>query len=251
MSITLYCDLELYAEACELVKIVPNASCQILATNDILASDNYLMLRKNGLYFYSNLFKPINLQELYSDFILKRRNGIHNDMLIQAIGVHSQDTTALDITAGLGRDSILMSLAGIKVKMIESNPSLAIILNYLCTKFAKLLPNLQCEFGDSYYLLTANQLDNYDVVYVDPMFNDGKVALAKKDMQLIDLLVTNSSAVKLNYSVEDLFNSAVRHCVNKVIVKRDNKQAPITTTVNATYSKKGKTIRFDIYQCAK
>ena len=41
----------------------------------------------------------------------------------------------LDLTAGLGRDSILMALAGFNVTMLENNPYLAIILNYLSANF--------------------------------------------------------------------------------------------------------------------
>jgi len=88
----------------------------------------------------------------------------------------------------------------------------------------------------------------YNLIYLDPMFNDGKQALAKKDMQLIDLLIHQ---VSLKYATDNqaLFELARKRCRQKLIVKRDNKQAELVSQPVPTYLKKGKTIRFDVYQC--
>lgn len=249
--VILYYEPELYDEALDLASIIPNSSCQQLCQNEQLELELYLYLRKDGLYLFSSSFKPINLLNFYSEFIVKRRASIHRELLIQAIGMREQNLSALDITAGLGRDSILMSLAGFNVTMIESNPYLAIILNYLCGKFTSQLPSLKLIYGDSYKILTERNQNIYDLIYVDPMFNDSKKALAKKDMQLIDLLINQVSDVNINYSSHDLLVCAVDNCRNKVVVKRDNKQSSLSDKITVTYNKKGKTIRFDVYQCTK
>ena len=210
-----------------------------------------LVLSSDGLWFMSQHFKPLNLTEFYSNFILMRAKSVQRETLIQAANIkvnQENQIKALDLTAGLGRDSILMSLYGYQVTMVESNPYLAVILKFLTTTFSNRLPLLQLVYMDNLNFLKAN-LDRYDIVYLDPMFQDGKQALAKKDMQIIDQCQLMISEQQEPRSNDELFAQAKKSCSNKLIIKRDNKQACLVASPKPTYSKLGKTIRFDIYQC--
>ncbi len=211
-----------------------------------------LYLQPEGLVVYTPLLPAFNLYDFYSQFLNRRAANISREILLQAINLKSplaQPLMALDATAGLGRDSILLALAGFEVTMLERNPYLAVILNYLLTTFAKELPWLKMVYASSYEFLntTATQ---YDVVYLDPMFMDNKHAKSKKDLQIIDYLVgmVEDAAGGVTDDMGQLFALAKNHCRNRIIVKRDNKQATLITTPKPTYSKSGKTVRFDVYQ---
>lgn len=249
MSIKLYYTEEYLQEhALTLASIVPDSQVILFDAAMIADEQLYLLLNNDTLLLVSSLFKPFDLGVFYNEFIIKRKPGLKREILLQAINLKigaDELLEALDLTAGLGRDSILMALAGFRVTMLENNPYLAIILNYLSIDFHAQLKLTVQYISNDQYLQTSKQ--KYHVIYFDPMFADGKNALAKKDMQLIDLmikLVDNSEAV----SNEEVFNLARAHCLNKLVIKRDNKQQCLIPKPDPTYTKSGKTIRFDVYQ---
>lgn len=245
-----YSDSQLALVAQELAAIIPNSVAVECNNPSSSVGELFLCLQTDGLVIYTTGFKPFNLATFYSEFIKKRRASLSRENLIQAINLHPnksvQPISILDLTAGLGRDSMLLSLYGYQVTMLENNPYLAIILNYLCHTFKTQLAELKIIYTHNYDYLYSTTED-FDAIYWDPMFADNKQALAKKDMQLIDLFInkaTNTEQVE-NAVLFDLIRS---HCLHKLIVKRDNKQANLLTNPKPTYSKTGKTIRFDIYQ---
>ncbi len=211
-----------------------------------------LYLQPDGLVVYTPSLPTFKLYDFYSQFLNRRVTNVHREILLQAINLKSssaQPLMALDATAGLGRDSILFALAGFEVTMVERNPYLAVILNYLLTTFAKELPRLKMVYARSHEFL-ASVATQYDVVYLDPMFMDNKHAKSKKDLQIIDYLVdlTEDAAGGATDDMAQLFTLAKEHCRNRIVVKRDNKQATLIPTPKPTYSKSGKTVRFDVYQ---
>ena len=144
-----------------------------------------LYLQPDGLVVYTPSLPAFKLYDFYSQFLNRRATNVHREILLQAINLKSssaQPLMALDATAGLGRDSILFALAGFEVTMVERNPYLAVILNYLLTTFAKELPRLKMVYARSHEFL-ASVATQYDVVYLDPMFMDNKHAKSKKDLQ--------------------------------------------------------------------
>lgn len=230
--------------------IVPDM--QLVGELSANISDNiYLYYDDTGLNVYAEHFKPVNLTDFYRQFITKRRSSLKNENLLQAINLNKlkslDNITALDLTGGLGRDSILMALAGINVTVVEENPYLVIILNYLKVTFTAELSDFNVIYGDSAKYLSTNQQE-YHIIYYDPMFADNKQALSKKDMQLIDLFIEKHNSLN-NDVVTDLIYNYVKPICHKLIVKRDNKQATFINQPKPTYQKLGKTIRFDVYQC--
>ncbi|MBX9597379.1 MAG: class I SAM-dependent methyltransferase [Burkholderiales bacterium] len=249
MSIKLYYTEEYLQEyALTLASIVPDSQVVLFDAAMIVDEQLYLLLNKDTLLLVSSLFKPFDLDLFYNEFIIKRKPGLKREILLQAINLRTgtdELLEALDLTAGLGRDSILMALAGFRVTMLENNPYLAIILNYLSINFCAQLKLTVQYISNDKYLQTNSQ--KYHVIYFDPMFADGKSSLAKKDMQLIDLMIkfVSDSAFVNN---EEVFNLAYAHCLHKLVIKRDNKQRCLIPKPDPTYVKSGKTIRFDVYQ---
>lgn len=245
-----YRNSNLEQQAAELMANIDLMSLGLIESEAEIDANAYLCLEEDGLYVYSRQFKSLNLKSFYGEFISKRKAGIKSEILIQAINLRATSDKiicGLDTTAGLGRDAILMSLAGYQITMLENNPYLAVILNYLCIEFSVQLPFLQVIYIDNLSYL-GNSLENYNFIYLDPMFNDGKQALAKKDMQLIDLFIHQFDSNDI-LNPQELFNLARLKCQQKLVVKRDNKQAELVAKPKPTYVKKGKTIRFDVYQC--
>lgn len=217
----------------------------------------YLQLDYNGLAIVCDEFKLTYIKDLYTNLI-KRLKALNQELLVKSVKVKGLDKLhVLDITAGLGRDSILLANAGHHVTMIEKNPILAVILSYVIQN--KIVPgslNLKLIHDNSHDYLLQSDLPLSHVIYMDPMFQDNSKAKAKKEMQLItillaldeDISIANLSSQKnLIFSNEKLFNLAHKHATNRVIVKRDDKQASIVDTPKVSFSKLGKTVRYDIY----
>jgi 16S rRNA (guanine1516-N2)-methyltransferase len=202
----------------------------------------FLRLDNVGLAIVSKQFQPLYIHNIYAKVYLRKKK-IASELLIQAIKSKPDiNTLIIDATAGLAKDALLLSLYGYKVIMLEQNPLLATVIYYAILE--KLIPatNLQLFFINSLDYFKANLDIKPYAIYLDPMFNKAGKTLAKKDMQIIDLLAKDT---KQSDDVE-LFNVSYSLC-KKLIVKRDNKQQALVTKPLPTYSKQGKTIRYDIY----
>lgn len=259
-----YNDQALHSTAVSIAAIVPG--CRLCLVSELIANNNRnlsqnknktdlkLLLKYDGLWLYSLQFKPLNLKLYYENFIQVRRRSLNNEILLKAINLKFLTKVpifALDLTAGFGRDAILMSLYGYQVTMVENNPFLALILNFLRLTFAAYLPNLNILYADNYEFLKQKNTHKYDLIYLDPMFEDGKQALAKKEIQMINLCISQAERLDMIVNNEKLFAECKKHCTQKIIVKRDNKQPWLVSAPKPTYSKVGKTVRFDVYQCTK
>ena len=247
-----YRDLTVYTKAVELASIVPECELMLYSDMETMNLNTALILDADGLWVHTQLFKPLNLKAFYAEFILKRQKQLKQELLLQTINLKIDDVIkVLDLTAGLGRDSLIMALYGYQVTMLENNPYLALILAYLCNEYqAYFNLNLKVIYTDNQEFLKNSQ-QKYDVIYCDPMFQDGKQALAKKNMQLIDIFLGLTANIQQNEEVNSAnwFQLCKINCSKKIIVKRDNKQAFLFANLKPTYSKTGKTIRFDVYQC--
>lgn len=269
-------DESLRGEAAELIAITQEVHVITELPKDV---NTYLQLDQNGLAIVSSEFKLTYVKDLYSK-LWQRLKTLNQELLIQAMKIKGLNQLNIwDITAGLGRDAILLANAGHKVTMVERNPLLALILNYIIKN--KILPgtdNLNLVHIDSidYLLQNHNLLPN--VIYLDPMFQDNSSAKSKKDMQIVELLLHATLASELSnnnrnnnlYVIDEninlnkqsshcnnfiasnneninLFYLAYKTTFNKVVVKRDNKQIAIVELPVPNYNKLGKTIRYDVY----
>ena len=221
------------------------AESLVLKKNNI-----YLQLDQKGLAIVSPEFKLTYVDELYKK-LNERLKKLNQELLIRTVKIKGLSHLQVwDLTAGFGKDAILIANAGHQVTMVEKNPLLAIILNYVILH--KIVPgteNLKLIHMDSLNYLLQEQLVPPHVIYLDPMFQDNKSAKAKKDMQIIALLVDvmTDNFVYTADGNERLFTLAYKTALNKVIVKRDNKQETLLKTPFVSYAKPGKTIRYDVY----
>jgi|GEM_PF-858725 len=214
---------------------------QLNICTDLPGDDIFLRLDEDGLAIITKQFQPLYVHDIYNKVYL-RKDNLSRELLIQAIKIKpAPDILIIDATAGFAKDSVLLGLYGYKVLMLEQNPILATIVYYAMNNRIIPADNLQLIFTNSLDYFKTNQNIEPYAIYLDPMFKKQDTALAKKDMQIIQLLTKDETN-----SDTELFKLAYPLC-KKLIVKRDNKQAVLVPAPLPTYSKQGKTIRYDIY----
>jgi 16S rRNA (guanine1516-N2)-methyltransferase len=156
--------------------------------------------------------------------------------------------TALDATAGLGEDSILLAAAGFRVHLYEYNPIIAALLEDAMKRaeeipeLAEAVSRMTLHTGDSIQAM-HNLPDAIgmipDMVLLDPMFPERhKSALVKKKFQLLQQLEAPCS------TEEELLQAALQTGTRKVIIKRPLK-GPYLAGKKPSYSISGKAIRYD------
>ncbi len=162
------------------------------------------------------------------------------DPLGRAIG--KTNTHVVDATAGLGGDTLLLSMMGLHVVAIEQSPILFVILRDRIDNMLTVEQRSRVRlcFGDSQLLLPTLP-PPVDVVYLDPMFPPRRKtsALPKKElMELRELAAKPASG-------SELLNTALGVAVNRVVVKRLPESEPIGRAPD--WQHQGKTVRYDVY----
>ena len=112
-------------------------------------------------------------------------------LLKKAIGWQSTSQKhILDTTGGLGHDAFILALLGQKITVLEKNTGLCILIEEALNN----LPNLS-YFNDAKNNISVinkdsraflSSVENFDVIYVDPMFNSKKKLKRTKQMEFLD-----------------------------------------------------------------
>ena len=151
---------------------------------------------------------------------------------------------ALDATAGLGEDSLLLAAAGFHVRMYEKDPVIAALLEDAMNR-AKELPELSAAvsrmelFKEDSISAMKNTDTSPDIILLDPMFPQRqKSALVGKKFQLIHILEKPCEDEK------DLLDAAISAHPRKIIIKRPLKGSFLGGR-KPDYSISGKAIRYD------
>ena len=182
-----------------------------------------------------------------SDKLLWRYQNLNKaqEPLLRAISWKAnQSLTIWDLTAGLGRDSALLSASGCKVLMFERNLILQILLRYALLKaqHANLLPQLNLHCEDAF--LALPQLTQHglpDLAYMDPMYPErNKSSLVKQDLRIVKKLVGNDE------DAAQLLQLALKYGIPKVIVKRP-KGAEYLGNIQPHHNIQAPNTRFDVY----
>ena len=178
-----------------------------------------------------------------------KRNNLQQEFLVKASKLKgvTGPMTAVDATAGLGEDSLLLAAAGYEVRLFEYDPVIAALLRDALER-AREIPSLSeiagrmilCE-GDSIAALT-NMDPSPDLILLDPMFPARqKSGLIKKKFQLLQQLERPCS------DEEDLLRAAISAKPRRILIKRPLK-GPFLAGMKPDYSLNGKAIRYDVMQ---
>ena len=189
----------------------------------------------------------LSYQGDFENMLHRVTNGrLQHEMLAKAVKTDQENLKAIDATAGMGEDSLLLAACGYQVTLYEQNPVIAILLKDALRRAKKntvlkdIVSRMQLGEGDSIEHLNK-RLDPVDVIYLDPMFpGRQKSGLINKKLQLIQKLEPPCSKETA------LFDAAMAAQPSKIIVKRPLKSPYLDERV-PSYSLKGKAIRYDCY----
>ena len=216
----------------------------VLLTSDQSLCDLFLCYEEEGLTLSDgNLSLTANLMSMYNRI---RPGKLQHEILLKAAKLKGLDHTpvAIDATAGLGEDSIILAAGGFLVHLYEYDPVIAALLSDALER-AKESPELSeiasrmiLHEEDSVKALLSCTLKP-DLILLDPMFPERqKSALVKKKFQLLQRLESPCSDEK------DLLSAALSAVPRKIVIKRPIK-GPFLAGRKPDYSTGGKAIRYD------
>lgn len=169
-----------------------------------------------------------------------------HEMLAKVSKTKEMGLKAIDATAGMGEDSILLAANGYDVTLHEQNPVIAALLKDALRRAKKhpvlkpIVERMHLVEGNSIDLM-PKRLDEPDLIFLDPMFPARqKSGLINKKLQLIQKL--EQPCVEES----ELFGAALAAHPKKIIVKRPLK-GPYLADREPNYTVKGKAIRYDCY----
>ena len=175
-----------------------------------------------------------------------RPDRLGRELLVRAARVRGVEApTAVDATAGLGEDSLLLAAAGFTVTMFEKDPVIAALLRDALERAASnpqlagVAARMTLVEGDS--VAGLRELDfSPDVVFLDPMFPERtKSAAVKKKFQLLHHLERPCE------DEETLLSAALAAGPRKVVIKRPPK-GPWLAGARPSHSLAGKAVRYDV-----
>lgn len=178
-----------------------------------------------------------------------RPDRLGRELLVRAARVRGVDApTAVDATAGLGEDALLLAGAGFSVTLFERDPVIAALLADALERatdepaLAGAVARMRLVEGDSVAGLRAmgERGERPDVVFLDPMFPERrKSAAVRKKFQLLHRLERPCA------DEEALLGAALAAGPRKVVVKRPPK-GPWLAGARPSYALAGKAVRYDV-----
>lgn len=175
-----------------------------------------------------------------------RIGNLQRELLVRAAKVKKPEgiPVAVDATAGLGEDALLLAAAGFSVRLYEYDPVIAALLKDTLRR-ASQIPELapivgRMEVREENSLTALPQLaESPDVILLDPMFPERqKSALIKKKFQLLQQLESPCA------EEDALVHAAMEAHPRKIVIKRPLK-GPNLAGIKPSHSLKGKAIRYD------
>ena len=175
-----------------------------------------------------------------------RQDRLGGELLVKAARVRGVDVpVAVDATAGLGEDSLLLAAAGFRVIMFEKDSVIAALLRDSLERAAAVselepvVGRMELVEGDSVAGLRALGFAP-DVVFLDPMFpGRTKSAAVKKKFQLLHRLERPCE------NERELLDAALATGPRKIVIKRPPK-GPWLAGAKPSHQLSGKAVRYDV-----
>jgi len=183
-------------------------------------------------------------------FFYKRVTTTNQGLLKACNNKQRSIRSLLDLTGGWGLDSFILAQHGKQVTTLEQNKHLySVILQSLNnarlhshSKAAAARIELK-RVNSLDFLNATDKREDFDCIYLDPMFPDHKSgAKPAKEMQILQKLTGN-------LDIDDCFEKALERALKRVVVKRPAK-SPTISSRKPDIIYREKTIRFDVYLTA-
>ena len=177
-------------------------------------------------------------QSMQLNYGLKEYQGLLDSPhpLLTAVG--KTRGTLLDACGGLGKDSFILAHHYFDVTTCEINLLIYILLSQAVDQYTQQCPlKWQTTHQQAQNLMTPNC---YDIVYLDPMFQEKRSAKPKQGMQLLQI-----AADKTPFQDWEL---AWKSAKKRLVIKQHAKSSIITALPSPSHQVKGKrNIRYDVY----
>jgi len=197
-----------------------------------------------------NRVRPFFIDFLGGSLRNRLRTSSSKEPLVRAVSARSaRPPSVLDATPGLGRDAILLALAGSHMTLVERVPVLVALLEdgvrrarEQLERWARKPLSVHIEYGDSVaWIESTPKEDAPQVIYLDPMFPArSKTALVKLEMRLVREIAGESGDVR------PLFEAALGTARGRVVVKRP-KGAEFLCGRRPDFEIDASGVRFDVY----
>lgn len=204
----------------------------------------YLRLNQDGLSLCKG---ALSMQGDYTQMLSRVLPGkLQHEKLVKAAKIKGtfEHPTAIDATAGMGEDTLILAAAGFEIQMYEKDPVIAFLLKDTLRRAAKveelapIVARMHVIEGDS---IAAMRECTFmpDLIYLDPMFPARtKSGLIKKKFQLLQQLESPAS------DGEEMLQAAIMAKPRKIVIKRPQK-GEYLGGMKPGYSIPGKAIRYD------
>lgn len=175
-------------------------------------------------------------------------NNLNGELIVKAAKLKDagERPLAVDATAGLGEDSILLAAAGFSVMLFERDPIIAALLRDALRRAAESDETViresaarMCLFEEDSLQALPRLAERPDIVVLDPMFPERqKSALVKKKFQLLHKIERPCA------DGAEMLEAALAASPRKIIIKRPLK-GPYLADRKPDYSLRGKAVRYD------
>lgn len=236
-----------------LITTLPEDHFEVLNLKDFLRcnvnpldADKYLFqmhLNESQLWLSDQQGRKleVDFDKNHLDYQRKQHRG-KNELIAKALGAQKGLRKVLDLSAGLGIDSVFLGNLGFEVQAYERSPNLFALLDYAQKKSEILKQHkVHFNFGNSIELTkNIDFLNQFECIYFDPMYpHKKKSALPKQEMLIFRDLVGDDLDAKV--VLEQVLKSNVR----RVVIKRPVHAEDLVSGVKHRFE--GKTVRFDLY----
>ena len=224
-----------------------------LPIQESIPSDGYYLQFSDeglGLYAADSRQKPLHLDWEQDLTNLRRRQAEgRRQPLGRAVGLKAGKPLpkVLDLTAGLGRDGLVLASLGCCMTLVERSPIVAALLFDAqrraldVDELQSLLQNLNLQYADGSAVLRQLSPPLPDVLYLDPMYPVRKKSAAvKKAMQFFHAVVGKDE------DAEQLLYQAREIGIPRIVVKRPKAAQPLGDLAADAVIKSENT-RYDVY----
>jgi len=180
----------------------------------------------------------------------RRAMPLRQEALVRAVGYRGAPIEVVDATAGLGRDAMVLAVAGCRVIAAERHAVTHALLADGLARAAR-DPALASVIEERLTLLhadaagyLASRTTPPDVVYLDPMFPERTGStVAKKELRLLGLLAAADE------DPNALFAAALVCGAARIVVKRPRRAPPLEAPGAPPVTSRllGRSSRFDVY----
>lgn len=183
----------------------------------------------------------IDFDENHLDY--KRKHRGKNELLAKALGASKGVKSVLDLSVGMGIDSVFLAQLGFQVTGVERSPVLFALLSEALARTQQQpgLVSYQLHHADSYDFLTSHRGQMaVDAIYFDPMYpHKKKTALPKQEMLVFRELVGHDE------DAARVLQAALQWPCQRVVVKRPLQAEPLLPGMSHSFE--GKIVRYDMY----